>query len=117
MKKGKILIMGIVFVLLQVLLINTAYCATSAKPDFLEYPVYNNPYLNEMGSRIATIIRNLGILAAVIILMVLGLKYMTGSIEEKASFKKAAIPYLIGSVLLFSAAGIAQLIMNLALKL
>ena len=37
---------------------------------------------------------------------------MLGSAEEKAEYKKVFMPYLIGAVLLFSAAGIAQAIIT-----
>ena len=68
--------------------------------------------VQNIGSQIATIIRNVGIVAAVIIIMVLGIKYMMGSAEEKAEYKKVFIPYIIGAVLLFGAAAIAQAIIT-----
>lgn len=68
--------------------------------------------IGEIGNGLAKIIRNVGIVAAVIILMYIGIKYMLGSAEEKAEYKKVFMPYLIGAVLLFSAAGIAQAIIT-----
>ena len=68
--------------------------------------------VQNIGNQIATIIRNVGIVAAVIIIMVLGIKYMMGSAEEKAEYKKVFIPYIVGAVLLFGAAGIAQAIIT-----
>ena len=62
---------------------------------------------------IITIIVNVGIIAPVITLMVLGIKYMVGSVEEKAEYKKSMIPYLIGAILLFAASGIIAIIFNL----
>ena len=63
-----------------------------------------------VGNKIMGIIQVVGILAAVIILMVLGIKYMMGSAEEKAEYKKTMIPYIIGAVLIFAAATIANAI-------
>ena len=40
--------------------------------------------------------------------MVLGIKYMMGSAEEKAEYKKTFIPYIIGAVLLFAASAFAS---------
>ncbi len=68
--------------------------------------------VRDIGNGIAKVIRNVGVVAAVIILMYLGIKYMIGSAEEKAEYKKVFIPYLVGAVLLFSAAGIAQAIIT-----
>ncbi len=68
--------------------------------------------IGEIGNGLAKVIRNVGIVAAVIILMYIGIKYMLGSAEEKAEYKKVFMPYLIGAILLFSAAGIAQAIIT-----
>ncbi len=65
-----------------------------------------------VGNQIATIIRNVGIVLAVIILMILGIKYMMGSAEEKAEYKKTMIPYLVGAVVLFGASAIAAAVVQ-----
>ena len=70
--------------------------------------------LTNIGSNIAGIIRNVGIVLAVVILMILGIKYMVGSAEEKADYKKSIIPYLVGAIILFGAAGIAQVVVSLS---
>ena len=70
--------------------------------------------LQNVGGTIASVIRNVGIIVAVIILMVLGIKYMTGSAEEKAEYKKTMIPYIVGAVILFGASGIAQAVISLS---
>ena len=70
--------------------------------------------LTNIGSNIAGIIRNVGIVLAVVILMILGIKYMVGSAEEKADYKKSMIPYLVGAIILFGAAGIAQVVVSLS---
>ena len=43
----------------------------------------------------------IGIILSVIILAILGIKYILGSVEEKAEYKNDIIPYLIGAALLF----------------
>ena len=47
-------------------------------------PNVKTEQIQSIGNKIATIIRNVGIVAAVIIIMYLGIKYMMGSAEEKA---------------------------------
>ena len=56
------------------------------------------------------VLRYIGIFAAVAILMILGIKYMMGSAEEKAEYKKTLIPYVIGAVLLLAASFIVGII-------
>ena len=46
--------------------------------------------------------------------MILGIKYMTGSAEEKAEYKKTMVPYLVGAVILFGAAAIAQGVISIS---
>ena len=45
--------------------------------------------------------------------MILGIKYMIGSVEEKAEYKKSMIPYIIGILLLVSTSAIVGLIAQL----
>ncbi len=70
--------------------------------------------VNEMGRTILGVIQVVGTIAAVGILMVVGIKYMMGSAEEKAEYKKVMIPYIIGAILLFAAANIANIVYSLA---
>ena len=46
--------------------------------------------------------------------MVLGIKYMMGSAEEKAEYKKTMIPYVVGAILIFAATTIANAVFNFA---
>ena len=70
--------------------------------------------LQSVGGQIAAVIRNAGIIVALIVLMILGIKYMTGSAEEKAEYKKTMVPYLVGAVILFGAAAIAQGVISIS---
>lgn len=60
------------------------------------------------------IIQFVGSAASVIVLIILGIKYMMGSAQEKAEYKKTMIPYLIGAIIVFAASNIAGVIFNLA---
>lgn len=69
--------------------------------------------VNKAG-KIMGMIRNLAAIAAVIVIMVLGVKYMLGSVEEKAEYKKSFMPLIIGIVLVVAATSIASFIFNMA---
>lgn len=62
------------------------------------------------GNNIVSIITTIGIVVSVIVLAVLGIKYMLGSVEERAEYKRTLMPYLIGAVLVFGASTIAEII-------
>ena len=70
-----------------------------------------------LGGQIVGIIQIIGIVVAVVILLVLGIKYMTGSAQEKAEYKKTMIPYIIGAILIFAASTIVNVIFNLAVNI
>lgn len=67
-----------------------------------------------VGQKVIGVIQVVGIIISVVCLMILGIKYMMGSAEEKAEYKKTFIPYIIGAVLLFAASALANSIYNLA---
>lgn len=68
--------------------------------------------INELGNKIIGILQVLGSITAVVILMVLGFKYMMGSAEDKADYKKSMIPYIVGAICIFLAPMIAGAIYN-----
>ncbi len=68
--------------------------------------------IKTIGNQIITIVSTIGSIASVIVLVVLGLKYMMGSAEEKAEYKKTLLPYVIGAALVFAASTIAGVIYN-----
>ena len=63
-----------------------------------------------LGKRIVGILQTVGIVLSVVILVVLGIKYMMGSAEEKAEYKKTMIPYLVGAAFIFLAPTIANIV-------
>ena len=70
--------------------------------------------ISGIGGKVMGIINTFGVVVAVVVLMVLGIKYMMGSAEEKAEYKKTMMPYVIGAVLIFAATTIANAIYNFA---
>ncbi len=58
----------------------------------------------------------IGIFISVGALILIGIKYMMGSIEEKAQYKETLFPYLIGAVLLFGGINILRIIYNIVIK-
>ncbi len=60
------------------------------------------------------VINVVGVVVAIIILMFIGIKYMVGSVEEKAEYKSTMMAYLIGAILLFSITTIANVLYKLA---
>lgn len=66
--------------------------------------------LRDTSSTIYNILLVIGICVAVIVISILGIKFMLGSIEEKAQIKEAMIPFIIGCVVVFGAFGIWKIV-------
>ena len=67
-----------------------------------------------IGNSIIAVVRIVGVVVAVVILLVLGIKYMMGSAEEKADYKKSMIPYIVGAVLIFASTAIVGVVYDMA---
>lgn len=63
-------------------------------------------------SPIVQFVTGIGMAVSVITLMALGIKYMVGSVEERAEYKKSMIPYLIGAFLVFGISGVLNIIIQ-----
>ena len=70
----------------------------------------------EIGNNVLGIIQIVGTLITFMVLMILGIKYMMGSVEEKSEYKRSMLPYVIGVVLLFGAVNIAAAIYDVVPK-
>ena len=66
------------------------------------------------GNNILGIVSTVSYLISVIILIVLCVKYMMGSSEEKSEYKKTLLPYFIGAIFVFGAGLISSIIFNFA---
>ena len=88
--------------------------ATSPIDDPTQYLPTNTPTIptnmSNMVKVIITIIQAAGVVIAVVCIMVIGIQYMVGAAEQKAEYKKTAIAFLIGALLLFSSATIVKII-------
>lgn len=68
-------------------------------------------------ANIYNVIVTIGIAVSVITLIILGIKYMLGSIEEKAEYKKSMIPYIVGVIFIGGVSSILALVSSTVEKL
>lgn len=85
------------------------------KPSELTGDDYETAF--NMASTIVGALTTVGIVVAVVGIIILGLKYMMGSVEQKADYKKTMIPYLVGCVLIFCISTIVSIIYGLVAQL
>ena len=70
----------------------------------------NSTIFKEKVGGILGFINLIGVICSVVVLIVIGLRYMLGSVEEKAEYKKTMLGYLIGAVLIFTASTIPNML-------
>ena len=68
----------------------------------------------DIAGQILGVIQIIGVAVAVIMLIVLAIKYISAAPNDKAEIKKHAVVYVVGAVVLFAASGIIGLIRNFA---
>ena len=67
----------------------------------------------DIGGIIVSIIRTVGLVVSVVVLIIIGIKYMTGTVEEKADYKTSMTPYLIGVFIFFALSQLLSVIIDL----
>ncbi len=82
-------------------------------PDAYKQNTEDNSSLVPIGNVVIWVIRTVGIAMSTLILTVIGIKYITGSVEEKAEYKQTMWPYILGAFFLFAGSSITGLIYNL----
>lgn len=63
---------------------------------------------------ILSVAQVIGVSVAVIMLIVLAIKYISAAPNDKAEIKKHAVVYIVGAVVLFGASGLLQILKNWA---
>ena len=108
-KSVKILSVVLLVVMLLITLGSTVMAAVTVPTPTDATPT---PEINNTVSKILGFIQWGGIVAAVIVAMFIGIKYITSAPDGKAEIKKTIGYYIAGIVLLLSASGIVTVIQN-----
>ncbi len=110
MDKKMIKILSALCVMLMVVSMSATVLALTPSEITGNSNVSGSTQIQNVGQSIVGILQTVGIVLSVIVLIVLGIKYMMGSAEEKAEYKKTFIPYIVGAALIFAASAFAQVI-------
>ena len=111
----KILSIILVLLIMSFILPQFSFAADTINPENWEPTRYTPGEVEEITGIAATIvdvIRAVGVIVTVIVLIVLGIKYMAGA-SERADYKKTMIPYLVGAVIFFGLSQILAAIIQL----
>ena len=102
----------VIFILLILTIIsslNISYAAIS-NPDNYKVTITGGDRLRDMANKVIGVIQLAGSILSVVVLIVIGIKYMLGSVQEKAEYKKMLMPYIIGAICVFAIVNILGII-------
>ena len=110
MKRFTIKVMSILFITMAIISISLSCFALTPSDLTGSDNVTGTTQITSLGQSLVGILQVVGIVLSVIVLIVLGIKYMLGSAEEKSEYKKSMIPYIVGAALIFAASIFANVI-------
>ena len=121
MKKQVRIISTILMVIMIITTISSVVLASSDPGQVLDkltgVSSVTDGRLVDFGNAFIAVVRTLGVIIAVVILLILGIKYMLGSAEERAEYKKTMVPYVVGAILIFASTAIVGIVYDLATSL
>lgn len=112
MKKAYKALSILMVVLMLVAICSNVFAAVNVNNISSDATTGADDVIENIGSTILSIITGVGMVLAVVLVAVLGIKYMMGSTEEKAEYKKSMIPYIVGAVLVFGASAIGRAVVG-----
>ena len=120
MSNKKKIFLTIILILVSIVTITNVVYAADSIVDPREDPtkfepggMTNTGTLQDIGNKIIGIIQVIGSVTSVIVLIVIGIKYMVGSLEERAEYKKTMMPYVIGALFVFGITNILGIVSNI----
>lgn len=116
MKKSKFI--KIIFIAL--VLFAVFFCTINVKATDTSYYKPNelsredSPTLFGMGDEVLGTLMNIATIVSILTIAIIGVKYMYGSVEQKAEYKASLLPWLIGAIIVFSITRIIELFQMIA---
>ena len=74
----------------------------------------DSDFVNKYTGRLTSVLFVVAVIVAIITIMIIGIKYIVGSVQEKADYKKNLMPVLIGILIISFLTAIIAGIANLA---
>lgn len=116
MKQKLIKIITVIFMVFLVVNFASVVYADDIDPDDFK-DIYNQSGTSTLSNKtgqIINIVQIAGTGISVIALIVLGIKYILSSPNEKATVKEQLIPYVIGAIIFFAASNLVAIVIGFA---
>lgn len=102
----------IVTIILGIILATSMVFASYDLPTASSSPADQS--IRNLSGMLLSVAQLVGVAVAVIMLIVLAIKYISAAPNDKAEIKKHAVVYIVGAIVLFAASGILGIIKNFA---
>lgn len=118
MSKKTVKILSMLLTAVMIIAMSTSVFAENFTPrnmtSFINTSSGASNSIRGIGGKLIGILQTAGIVIAIVIMIIIGIKYMMGSTADKAEYKKSLMPYLIGAVLIFGAVAVSEMVFQLA---
>lgn len=115
MKTKKIVMFIILLIFVLMFFTPISFAGEELNPnDYKTQLQYDDAtYIFGKGADILKILRNVAAAVSVLTLTIIGVRYMVGSVEQKAEYKQTMLPVAIGCILIGSLSAILTLIQSI----
>lgn len=104
----------VIFMFVLLLFSNIAFAGDINPDDYKHNLVYSDAYdIFNKGAVIIKLLRNIAAVISVVTLSIIGVRYMLGSVEQKAEYKQTMMPVVVGCVLVASLSAILTIIQSI----
>lgn len=111
----KIVLFIIIFLFVLIFFKTISYAGDAlVTEDYKTSLKYNDAeYIFTQGAKILKLLRNIAAIVSVLTLSIIGVKYMVGSVEQKAEYKQTMIPVVIGCILIGGLSAVLTIIQSI----
>lgn len=110
----RIFSIALMVAMIAMCLSNIAFADMPDPSDFKGSESTTKNSFNNILDTVLGVVQVIGVAIAVIMLIVLAIKYISSAPGERAEIKKHAVVYIVGAVVLFGATGLLQIIKTFA---
>ncbi len=110
MKKSKFIIS--IFIIISIIILPLTINCSQINPDNYKSSGPTKTDVQSMykfGGSVAGIIQVVGTIVSAATMIIIGIRYVAASADEKAEYKERMFPYFIGAILLFGASNIVNI--------
>lgn len=113
-KTKKILFVIIMFIFVLIFFETIAFAGEKISTEQYHHTISSGdaPEIYNIGGKILKVLRNIAATVSVLALTIIGIRYMVGSVEQKAEYKQTMLPVAIGCIFVASLSAILTLIQS-----